>query len=145
VSSVAIVANVAGVSGAGAFSHFSARAGYIGYIGYIGYKPAEAGRCGSADRLDRRRRDARQGLPVRARQPVAGQPAGPLPSGVGAAASSRSIENRTPALADAERIWALLQEGLLDCLSSTSPSTLVNVSEAMGSRHVADGVQVAAS
>jgi uroporphyrinogen-III synthase len=64
---------------------------------------------------------------------------------VGAAASSRSIENRTPALADAERIWALLQEGLLDCLSSTSPSTLVNVSEAMGSRHVADGVQVAAS
>lgn len=53
-------------------------------------------------------------------------------------------ENIQPSQEEAERVKALYLGGKLDCISFTSPSTAINFFEAMGSKHVPDGVLVAA-
>lgn len=53
-------------------------------------------------------------------------------------------ENRPPALEEAERIRSLLHGGQLDCLSFTSPSTVENFFQAMGSTEVPADVLIAA-
>jgi uroporphyrinogen-III synthase len=53
-------------------------------------------------------------------------------------------DNLQPSLEDTEKVRNQLLSGSLDCLSFTSPSTAINFFEAMGTRTLPAGVQVAA-
>ncbi|MDT9547104.1 MAG: uroporphyrinogen-III synthase [Chlorobium sp.] len=53
-------------------------------------------------------------------------------------------ENCPPSLEETAAIQALLEEGKLDCLSFTSPSTATNFFEAMGTTLLPEGVKIAA-
>ncbi len=53
-------------------------------------------------------------------------------------------ENLPPSLEDSAKVKALLESGVLSCLSFTSPSTAINFFEAMGSTALPSSVLVAA-
>jgi uroporphyrinogen-III synthase len=53
-------------------------------------------------------------------------------------------DNIQPSLEETEKVRSLLTEGMLDCLSFTSPSTAINFFEAMGSKDVPEKVLIAA-
>uniref|UniRef100_Q3AQF6 Uroporphyrinogen-III synthase n=1 Tax=Chlorobium chlorochromatii (strain CaD3) TaxID=340177 RepID=Q3AQF6_CHLCH len=53
-------------------------------------------------------------------------------------------ENVPPPLEASAEVKAMLQDGKLDCLSFTSPSTAINFFEAIGTTAIPDGVKVAA-
>ena len=53
-------------------------------------------------------------------------------------------ENLPPSLEESTKVKTLLDQGVLSCLSFTSPSTAVNFFEAIGTTTLPSGVQIAA-